>query len=597
MAELLVEDVLKIFHRYEPSRIKVWEMVRTYNPIDFAKLLYLIENVSKISARDTIDIEPLWTVVDEASGRVTSPFVNFQDKQLNIMYEPKLRLERGYDESYDATEENSIVCWNKSHKVYNENVQVINYEDAIDASVERQKPTISDIINKLKGVRYKQKKYLNNKAYDDDDEAEEDNTYDDMENLTTELMQELITKDRNLLLKALLEHNLSTKYYSFLLSNIRYLFFTENLQVDRNGGLQMKTQSIVYAFLFFINTLMNRQLTETDPKAFRYLLLPKNRRIMHRTEALDFIANARDDIVIQPLFQGFRVVMYTSPTEAKCYTRFGELHTNLTSTSRTRVPCTFEAVILPVDRLGVVRSWRYWKYKKHWVMFITDVFRYNLKILLHLKIQERLKYVDEILKDLVVDDLKIIKKIPPNYNSFHSIESKYIENRDIFDPIVGIVIKPSLLLDQETNTSIQPSYEYRFDLMYAYSLLKLQVISLTPQEMHDSVHDIRDLHINFEMADYKTVCVAYAHNETQIYLCKYNRFLHQFVHAATLSRLPYDRDPLHYKPESVYVLNSKIKPLGVCYIRIYYDINKAIIGYDFKPTDCRYSLPFECPLF
>ena len=47
MSTLLVSDLLKVFDNYEPSRTRVWEIVRTIHPVHCAALLYLLENVSK----------------------------------------------------------------------------------------------------------------------------------------------------------------------------------------------------------------------------------------------------------------------------------------------------------------------------------------------------------------------------------------------------------------------------------------------------------------------------------------------------------------------------------------------------------------------
>lgn len=47
MPSLLALDLLKVFDNYEPSRTRVWKIVRSVHPDHCDALLYLLENVSK----------------------------------------------------------------------------------------------------------------------------------------------------------------------------------------------------------------------------------------------------------------------------------------------------------------------------------------------------------------------------------------------------------------------------------------------------------------------------------------------------------------------------------------------------------------------
>lgn len=62
MALLLVSDLQKMFTNYEPSKLKIWEIIRTYHPYHISALLFLLENLrssldESIAQTDCINLD------------------------------------------------------------------------------------------------------------------------------------------------------------------------------------------------------------------------------------------------------------------------------------------------------------------------------------------------------------------------------------------------------------------------------------------------------------------------------------------------------------------------------------------------------------
>lgn len=580
MTTLYGSDIFKIYKNFEPSKLKMWEIARSYNPIEFAKLLYLLENVSTTSKRSVISLS------DEYINYNPPPNNDDDSKEdiiLKITNEPKIRLDRGVYHEGDCD-----IFWNDGSKHGN----MPNYQDAI---VHNNGDYDFDFgIDKL--LTYIRS---NNIIYSDNVMNIDDNADKCGECIDMALMPKNVSDIKF----KVLNHNIGTLYYNKLLKHVEYLLFNDNFQNDRNEmNNHNEHGSIVLRFMQFYKTMNFKQSIDNDARNFRNIVIPKPVRIFDRN-----LMSSQDHIV-QPLYQGFHVIVYSSPSETKCYSRFGTLHANLAYSIRCQVPCTFEAVILPIDRFNNVRCWRYWPFRTGFVMYVVDVFRYEQTILTSTPFKDRIKYIDLIVKnqpDIIYSSLAASPSRKPY--TWTLIEQKYINNRDLYDPIVGVVLREpnhTLVVNRESplpsssspqsscvDTQNRQPKAFYFNILYSFDILNSKVIDLKPTY---SLETIRMLHLNHEMADYKTICVAYGHCDSFIYLCVYNRDLHQFVHAATLQRSPHiEYTKLVYKPEKIYVINNKVIPRGILYLRVYYDISKNIIGYENKHTDDRFKIPYK----
>lgn len=522
MSQLYISDVFKIFLNYEPSRLKVWEIVRTYDVVSFAKFLYLLENVSKSSKRSP-------TSLNDSDLREFCNY-NLPSKECNTAYDirlclnntPSIRLERVENEY-----ENSMVLFNKLND--DDNRQKKHPQDV----------TIDIIMNNIRlGLNDMETSHLKN------------------------------------IYERIIQHNLGTHYYGSFVTALQYLLFTDNLQIDRNDVETTSLRnSIVSKYLQMYKMFEFEECNSYDPRNCRFIILQRPERFKDRN-----IIN-KNDYIIQPLYQGFHLIVYTNKHETRCYNRFGELQPNILYGIRLEVNCTFEAIVLPVDKYGVIRSWRYWPHKHSYILYITDVIRYEHTLLMETPFEERLKYTKLINNPLIYnvpDDL---------FNNWDAIETRYIDNRDVYDPIVGVILK------RPQSKITERPLEYRFNILYCYNMLSSSVLSLRDVNIKDL--NPSELHISFEMADYWTTCIVYGHNDYEFYICEYDRNLHQFVHVATLDRLPYDSEEPSYKSENIYVINNRILPKGVFYLRVYYDLSYNLVGYDTKHTDSKFNVPYE----
>lgn len=387
--------------------------------------------------------------------------------------------------------------------------------------------------------------------------------------------------DEKTLLQRVCQHNMGTSRGTAFLRNIQSMLLHENLKSDRNQFGNRFDDSTTMKFWEFY-TRLHKTTLDGDPRAFRFIVLKPPRTINEE----DYFKCDPSTSITQPLFQGFHAVVYSNPLETKCYSRFGELYPCFEKNVKSEVSCTFEAVILPVDSFDNPRSWRCYKFKKRCIFYVVDVYRVEDVNLLQLPLIERLKFVDKVTRD---GKHETFKKIPPHLNSWNSIHTKYLSSRDVFDPIVGVVVRDKL----STFDTVPDVRVCQFKIKYLFNLLEQCVVDVS--KPHQAA--LNHLHLSFEMADWKTVCCAYADDAKYIFLCQYNRTVHKFVHIASLEKLVYDTTPLKYKDENLYVLNSRAAPKGVLYLRVYYNHLKTVIGYDIKRTDTRYKIPLTQRLF
>nr|WDA64807.1 gp48-like protein [Oryctes rhinoceros nudivirus] len=576
-SRLYSTDIGKIFKNYEPSKLKMWEIARSFHPLDFSKLLYLLENVTVSSRRSTIALDDSllnYNVphdVDDADnddGDDDDGNTNTIPDILILTDTPSIRLERSAYEMDD-------VFWNDNIASGRADDDDDDDDDDVD---------IDTLLNYIRSNNFIQQT-------SSDQIVTSSSSSPSPSPPSSSFGQSTTARDLRF---RVLNHNIGTSYYHSFVKHVEFLLFNDNFQYDRNEYNSQHT-SIVLKFMQFYKTINFKESLNNDARNFRNIIVRKPQRIYVRDDV------DSDRYIVQPLYQGFHVVVYSSPTETKCYSRYGSLHANLAYSIRCSEPCTFEAIILPIDKFNNPRCWRYWTFRSGFVMYIVDVFRYKQTILTSNPFKERIKYIDLIVRN----QPDILRSSIRKTHTWLSIESAYVEARDLYDPIVGVVLRdPNYIISPRNAstvaasaaTSMPKAFEpkaFYFNILYSYDILQSKIVKLDPTY---PLSIVRTLHLSYEMADYKTICVAYGHCDRFIYLCTYDRNLQQFVHAARLQRSPMEYTKLLYKPDRIFVVNHKTIPRGVLYLRVYYDLSKNIIGYEQKHTDDRFNLPYTNPL-
>lgn len=522
-----LSDIIKLFINYEPSRFKLWEYVRSFDPIEMSMLIYLLENVIRrpkrkattLNDRQMFDLLILPICPAIFSNQFNIYYTKWQDfcKKypsmhlcflyfcyfdsrnlfnltsciLDIEYlDVPIRLNR-----VEFQNENNDIFWkNNKHndnqsKEYNYNRQT----HKLDTSIKQ----LMDKIRKRNG------------------------TTSSVKNLTGELCE------FENIFESIIDHNLSTKFYSSILGNLQHdLLHLDNLHVDRNdvkvtsvsfqkvnGGAcssRLKTllntsnvyeQSLLSKFLQFYNTITYRDTTNNsndiynaDPRGFRYFITQKP--IRFKSE-LDIPNEFKQQAYTQPLYNGLHCIIYMSQNETKIYNGYGELIPNIGYNIKGVVNCTFEAIILPLDSNMRARSWRYWSHRIGYAIYIVDVLRYEQTILLNRTFKERLTYIDRIMKkNLMFNRLlyinhkrllatnskreKLIKKLQKNS---HNISTTNVENITI-DDFTSIDYK-KLQKDtlNEFNSKVKSSTNDQNHEMMEDKLLKLFTCDSIPLVM------------------------------------------------------------------------------------------------------------------
>lgn len=663
---LYLSDIFKIFYNYEPSRLKLWEIVRSFDYLEIGKLIFLLENIKRDNKRQ--------------------PIVLNREQILEFLLEPKLQNTLIHTDDDDNNDTNS---YSQCHNVYNSLFeQHPNYNITSDLNL---KPTlrIERVCNLSTNIFWNSLNAEDTTTIvNNNDECVE--TFATIIKNTKELQSHhrldetidyLMTALRNgnqilpetNIYASILMHNFGTPFYGSFVANVESLLLPENLQADRNELPQRI--SVTKRFLEYYKMFMERQIINVDAKTLRFVMVPMPQRIMDQHEFLN-APNQLGDYEFQPYYQGFHIIVYASHQETRCYNRYGELMHNIAYNLRIPLNCTFEGVLLPLDSRNRIRSWRYWPYRRSYIIYIVDVYRYEQIILLNAPFKSRIKYVDYILKNIhdnrtklkticatmkksimskinkkfkyepsddnnnnndddndtniVIDNLKlnikagtnvirenqhhqyklyqhqynalkdsintlkILHKIPENLKTWSAIEERYSRNADVYDPIIGVIAR-------KLNDSSLVHQNYKFNIRYLYDLVNQKIVPIDTNEDLKRINP-ETTFINFEMVDYMQIAIVYGNCSQYLYICEYNRDIHQFVHRVRIKRLPYDTHDIniHYKSELLYIVNNQMSTglsKGLTYIRLYYDILHQIVGYEYKWTDSRYKMPYSTKLY
>lgn len=518
-------DVLLFFHNYEPSRAKLYEFARTFEPIEFAALLYMLENTRIEPKRELVGIR----------NELVPPLPKLTTRiQLTRM--PVLRTER-------VRKRVSQQC-----KLFTPGRQCIEEN--------KKGSTMIQLLHVL---------------------SEASNT------------RRLSVYDR------LVIHNIGTAFYKKLLTQIRHLLFHDSLQTSRNRAAALNfyanATSIVQDYMQYTYMLRCIEPPPSDPDNFRTVTLPSCDRLESAPQM------AYKEYATQPLYQGhFLVAHFETNGSCRCYNRHGELIQGLGCTLKLRTPpeqsLTLAVVLCPTDPYSRSRSWRYWDYRVSYVLYVVDLLRIGRDCLTHLTFRKRMSRLQRAGFETKSDRVFLA----PNDWCWKTGLRDYMNSGDLFTPIVGVVFRK---WDEPGVTT--PPYELRFPVSFCYDILTDTVIDVLKRKSDNKLPRSDRLFITAEMADTMTVHTVYAHDDNYLYLCHYNREVHQFEHWALLQRIP-DEPPtliLRYRTsESIMVLNipdnvsaASIKPRGLLYLRVYYDLAGTVLTYEYKPTTSKYDVP------
>lgn len=708
-------DVLRLFASFEPSRAKLWEVARTYDPVDFARLVYLLGNVSRTpivgsdgvrrprtaatlpaydmadpdavyccectcanptaydpygcggSVRFVLPVEP-WTPADVIRlGRA-----QYRDRRLWLQGPDRQRLPSRYPR-FGATASNRCSRCNRPRPL-SEFDPASSFPSSSSSSSSSSSDADAGVDDRLEAVLEAVMRHSSEPA---------------AARATTLLLPSADSAaDERRLAVALVQHNVATAAYGTLIDHVKHLLLPASYQPPRNTTSHMGTlrqrmirgQVEVQYLRFYSAVRHGRWTFEAEPHAMSAVLLPPMGRFYDADHLTDLRDATRDVIadfptdglgdpattpttatttattttttttnvllagnvvvvgtggiggpssvtrdqtlgryLVQPLYQGVRLVVYASPRDTRCYTRHGDLYPNLAyKNTRTAVPCVFEAVLLPVDGGGSVRSWRFWPYRADYALHVVDVFRYDTRLLVELPYADRVPFIAQVVA--AGDSTARLRAIPAELTNaagwcggavgptaaqtWARIGEAYERHRDVFEPIAGVVLRDSrhrLVLPAASSTGTspptlgRPPVAYHFPVRFGYDLLEDRVLDLAAAESAGAIRaalaTYQRLQVACDLADYRTVCAVYAHSDTRLHLCRYNRRLQQFVHAASIVRQPCDGlDPIRYRADFVYVLHAVTTPLGLFYLRVYYDRSGAVRGYDHKPSDSRYKV-------
>lgn len=506
--DLTTLDLLLLHNDFEPSKIRLWEFVRRFNPLHVSAYLYMLENVTR-----TVKAEP---IMPDLESLVQDNMLN-RDIRLRPMPRPHLNLARG---EYDGQSGYATSVGILSR--YGEHV------GGADSTV-----NTLEILALLKQQR-----------------------------------QDTVPESDRLLRIAL--HNIGTKHYAMLRRYLEHLLFSDNLQEERENP--QSTRSVVLNYLRYYKMFALRERQVIDPRKFRYFIVPRPSRVYDRPPT---------DNLCQSFYCGMHVVVNSSSAhEIRCFNRHGELMHMLTHRDKFNHSATFEAVLLPIDDRGRLRSWHYWDYRSGYRLIITDIYRFENQLLTDVPFVERLKYRD---------------RLRGPYSQLAEIRSwadATAESRDdtLYSYVSGIMVRDRNAFPNE------PPQAYKFPIRCAFDLYNQRLVDLTTA----NVNAQRDYayHFMLETAENRTICLMYAHTDSEFYMCEYNDMIHQFEHACTLQRMPYDvKSPVYRGSENILVLNAKSRPMGVCYIRVYYDRHGDVYGYEAKLTVSKYDMPLVNRLF
>lgn len=558
---LYLDRVLQIFYNYQASKIRLWEIVRTFHPVHISALMYLIENIKKNHEKTVIiDFDEYFTHLD----KLNTNFNYYLENVLDIELQATLNL--AYAKNTNA---NNLPIFKHPDiyfkTIHNEKYTILQLAD-VDLSSLTSLPSSLTEADKLAAETINEK--------DTNTSSETNNV---IINNTNQVFGSINFFD-NKTLANLVIHNLGTSFFSLFNRHVSNFLLPDYMNADRNEYLSYNTPntSLIENFFNFYNRYKYESSTNTNPRTFKFVIRSPCQQIYTKP------SNLEKEYIVQPSFNGFRIVVNTNKGHTRCYNKHGELIHNLLYSIHFNLNCTFEAIILPCDEKGNILSWRFWTYKTGFVLFIVDVFRIENKLLLDVPFYLRQQQIQNISEKCKNKRL-IIRNI--ENSDWNSIEASYFEskNLNVLSAIIGVVVR------HKNDLYNVPAKEYKFPLTSVYDIMSQTKIQLAGTA---TLLDFYRVHFNLDMSPFKTTVIVYGQDDQYYHLCEFNRLKLQFEHRASLQIIN-DNVEFQYKRDLIHVLNSKVEPQGIMLLRVYYNNMKKIIGYEQKLTDSIYDLPYS----
>lgn len=608
-----VRDLLRLFENYQSSKLLVWEIVRTMHPIHCASMLYIMENVMRTNKTDAFtadDDDDGGENIDDTDdigdyGFVECPISTGSNSGTSFVD----RDSDGY--VVGGTDDECPEQYGRYFRADSESVPLC------------MRPTLGSkrcVVDRRVLPEKFDRRCVENETRDGD--------------LTlfglVKLMQEQRVVEPKTFAERVVMHNLRTRHYTQFADNLSSHLLPDNPKFSRfsvgaNGSSRGvchtladtgNFESLPVRFLKFYSSFERNgnvtSTTERNSRAFRVTRRPKPRTVYVKP-----VADLRDgQYYVQPRYVGYRVIVNVAGSETRTFNRFGEHVQNLLYKLRfsENVHATFEAIILPVDTHGRLRSWRYKRTPTDSVLFssslrvvVVDVLRVHNRILVDEPFSERVGYLKKLFgqqrseskseQPTVVpaetvrghDAEKLWSRLERNYRNTGSHSSF-----EAFEPINGLILRSA------SETRRDECLQYVFAPVSIYSF---RTNSVTRLHGRCSLREQLDTYFHVETAEVRTTLIVYAHDEFHYYVCVYDRTTLEFVHHATLARIPKVTLEPKYRSELIYVRGARKRPAGVAYVRVYHNENdclvatpgtpgRVILGYDQKLTTSMYDVPY-----
>lgn len=512
---LRLRDVFRFMRDIEYSRLKIYEIVRRYDPIHVAAFFYVLENVTSVNKKKAD--EPLdYTSSSSIDDDDDDDDVN--ERWLDHEFAPKQLMLSRVEMTRDSA---FAICTTV------DNASSLSGFGDID---------ILDFVSLIKRVS-------------------------DNEVAITPIERSMLSQPR---VRCLL-NNATTPYYQAFLRRVNYLLFSDNMQHERD--VHYARDSVATRFLRFYKMMMHLG-NVLDPKMLRYTAIPRSRRVYDTPLANEYVA--------QPMYHGFHVIVSVNGKCAKTYNRYGEYRYIILRDLDISKNCSFVALILPLDKRRRERSWRYWRYRSDYRLYVVDVLRYESSSLLDSPFEQRYAYAEQVVEGASSERVRVA----PTISSVARFRSEYEQRRDPYDSVIGVYYR-------RTNSRLTDATDVhaRFDVVVAYDLRDRCIVEARESMKFDAMH------FSLDMAPRAILCVIYAHDRASLFTCVYDADKHDFVHAARMRRAPCDVDEPRYQAERIYVRGARALVRGVSLYRVYYTNEFKVLGYERKITDGKFDLP------
>lgn len=389
----------------------------------------------------------------------------------------------------------------------------------------------------------------------------------------------------------------------------RLLIFTQSifpdwLMSDRSSS----TKSIeIYEQFSLYTKFMNYEHIEVSSTIGRPIILPKAEIIYEKP------LNVESKYIIQPKYIGIHCILINNHGKTVLYNRYAELFKKINSDLIPR-DIVIECIILPtID--NELFSWRV--NSTTYKIIVLDIIKIKNEVFYNLQYNERISKFKEIECPL------FIKPTPISWDDMQT---------QLYTSIGGIVLRDrtQLIFNKKLLCFNFPATQYyRFDKDYCGNLLNtktvfeiydnellvatLPVISKETQDscikfnltikeklfnyktlMTKNGYDTNDIQTHIEMSNYKTVLMVYGSDEHSLYYCKFDCKHLQFKHVGTI---PNYNSELKFEKVNIFVIGNKVLVKGVALLRVYFNIDKSIIGYETKITTSKYDVPIYSPLY